>query len=78
MLNGVSLIDDIKNLRDEAREMLIEDLRGAGYKMMDIQLLMDVLHILPPPIRRKYAKQRKFEEINIPKKCSGGQLNRTA
>ena len=51
MLNGASPIGDIKNFRDEAREMLIEDLRGAGYKLMDIQLLMDVLHILPPLIQ---------------------------
>ena len=48
--------------------MLIEDLRDDGYKLIDIQLFMDILHILPPLISVKSTKQHKFEEINIPKK----------
>ena len=71
MLNGACDIADIQNLRDEAREMLIDDLRDDGYKLIDIQLLMDVLHILQPMINSKSTKQHKFDEVNIPTKMRG-------
>ena len=66
--NGVYSSADVKNLRAEARDMLIEDLRDEGFKLIDIQLLMDILHLLPPLISQKTNKLRKFEEVNIPQK----------
>ena len=51
--------------------MLIEDLRDEGFKLIDIQLLMDILHLIPPLISHKANKMRKFEEVNIPQKMDG-------
>ena len=48
--------------------MLIEDLRDDGYKMSDIRLFMDVLHIPTPLINSKTTNLRKFEDVDIPKK----------
>ena len=72
VLNGVSSIADIKNLRADARGMLIEDLRGDWYKLIDIQLFMDALHIPPPLISSKSTRQNKFEEINTPENAQAG------
>ena len=69
MLNGVCSTSDIKNLRAEARKIPIEDLRDDGYELIDIQLFMDALHILPPLISSKSTKLHKFEEANAPKRC---------
>lgn len=52
-------------------EMPIEDLRGEGYKLIDTQLFMDVLRILPPLINSKSTNQRKFEEMDPPEKMRG-------
>ena len=69
--NGISSAVDVENLRAEAREMLIEDLRDEGFKLIDIQLLMDILHLLPPMISQKTSKLHKFGEVNIPQKMKG-------
>ena len=47
--------------------MLTDDLRIEWYKLIDTQLFIHILNILPPLIISKSTKQRKFEEIDTPK-----------
>ena len=71
VLSGADTADDIKNRRSVARVMLIEDLRDDEYKLVDIQLFMDIAHLRHPMIIAIRTKSRKFKEIDTPKKMRG-------
>ena len=66
--NGVPSKSDIKNIRAESREVPIDDMREEGYKLMDIQLLMGMLHLAHPLISEQSDRLRKFGEWKSPKK----------
>ena len=70
---GISAVVDIENIRAGSRDMAVEDLRDEGYRMLAIQLVVDILNLPHPMIRGKSPGQHKCEEVNFnpPRKMRG-------
>ena len=76
--NGIATASDINNIRPEGSDVLAEDLRGDGYRVIEIQLFMDIPHIRPPLLGVKRLSIRNMRMRTSPKRCGAGKLTSAA
>ena len=65
VVNGIAAVDMLRISRPTARTMGLEDLRADGYRQVDIQRAIEMVHISPPPNTGKPPK-KVYDEVNHP------------